>query len=202
MLTKIILEGPMGKEFGREWNLSIQTPNEALRMIDANKPGVFRWIRSNLARFERYQIICEYENGIVESLTDSDYREHRQAKCIRFIPMTAGAGGNGAVQAVLGIVLIVVGAVIDWYTGGTGGNTFIYMGVAMLAGGIAQMLSKQPGPKDIKEADTGNSSTSPSYYFDGPVNTTAQGDPVQLVYGRVLVGSHTISAAATVDQLM
>jgi len=38
--------------------------------------------------------------------------------------------------------------------------------------------------------------------LDGPANTTEQGVPVQLIYGRCLVGSHPISMGVTVDQLM
>ena len=33
-----------------------------------------------------------------------------------------------------------------------------------------------------------------SYNFNGPVNTTAQGNPVPLLYGELFVGSSTISA--------
>ena len=33
-----------------------------------------------------------------------------------------------------------------------------------------------------------------SYNFNGPVNTTAQGNPVPLLYGEMFVGSATISA--------
>lgn len=194
MLTKVILEGPMGAKFGREWELDINSPREALCMIDANKPGVFKWIRENLKKYERYQIICEYDNGVVEALSEDDYKERRVAKVIRFVPLLQGAGQNGGIiQTILGIVLIVYGAY-------SGNYQLVALGVGLLIGGVAAMLAPHPKKEEIQKDEQVNGLA--SYYFDGPANTTGQGSPVQLVYGRILVGSHTISVTATVDQMM
>lgn len=187
MLTKVILEGPMGKVFGRTWNLSVNSPNEALRMIDANKPGVFTWIRSNLEKYSHYKVICEYEDGRKEYLKEDEYPMERKCKSIRFVPIVQGSGG--VFQAIVGVVLIVVGVI--WPN-----PALVAMGVGMLIGGVAAMLAPKPKKDDSSRSDK------TSYYFDGPANTTMQGVPVQLVYGKCLVGSHAISAAVTVDQLM
>ncbi|HFS6850795.1 TPA: tail assembly protein, partial [Klebsiella pneumoniae] len=41
-----------------------------------------------------------------------------------------------------------------------------------------------------------------SFYFDGPQNTSNQGNPVQLNYGEeILVGSQIVSSSITIDQL-
>jgi len=71
------------------------------------------------------------------------------------------------------------------------------MGASMLISGIAAMLA----PKPQKQEQTERKDKT-SYFFDGPTNTTVQGVPVQLIYGRCLVGSHAISAKVSVDQLM
>lgn len=43
---------------------------------------------------------------------------------------------------------------------------------------------------------------SDSFYFDGPQNTTNQGNPVQLNYGEeILVGSQIASSSITIDQI-
>lgn len=191
MLTKVILEGPMGKAFGREWELMVNSPNEALRMIDANTPGVFLWIKTNLQKYSHYRVICEYEDGRVEHLNEDDYRLERKCKSIRFVPVVSGAGG-GVFQAIIGIVLIVVGVIFEqpW---------MIAMGAGMLIGGVAAMLAPKPKLNQDQQTERKDST---SYYFDGPANTTMQGVPVQLIYGKCLVGSHSISAAVTVDQLM
>ena len=41
----------------------------------------------------------------------------------------------------------------------------------------------------------------PSTYFDGAVNTTAQGHPVPIGYGKLIVGSAVISAGLTVEEV-
>lgn len=193
MLTKVILEGPMGKQFGREWELNINSPHEALRMIDANKPGVFGWIRNNLEKYSRYRVICTYQDGTEAHLSDEEYKLERKCTSIRFVPVIEGAGGNGIFQTILGIVLIVVGVVFEM-------PNLVYMGAAMAIGGVAAMLAPKPKLGDLGAGTERKDKT--SYYFDGPANTTVQGVPVQLIYGRCMVGSHAISAALTVDQLM
>jgi predicted phage tail protein len=64
------------------------------------------------------------------------------------------------------------------------------VGIAMVAGGVMQMLS--PQAKGLGTQDSPNNR--PSYSFNGPVNTSVQGNPVPLLYGRMTVGSAVISA--------
>ncbi len=187
MLTKVILDGPLGKQFGKVWELAVNSPSEALRLIDANKPGVFNWIRANLKKYDAYRVLVEYEDGRKEDLDNDSYVLTRKAKSIRFVPVTEGAGNT--FKIVVGIILIVVGFVVP------GAQGLIGLGAGLLLGGIAGMLA--PKPDAVKDRESKN-----SYYFDGPTNTANQGVPVQLSYGRCLIGSHTISAAVTVDQLM
>lgn len=189
MLTKIILEGPMGKQFGREWELAVDSPAEALRMINANKPGVFAWIKANLSKYENYRVSCEYEDGTTEDLDNDTFPLRRKLKSIHFTPLIVGAGGVGKI--VVGVVMIVAGVVFQqpW---------LVSMGINMAIGGVISALS--PRPKKSREAESARSDGT-SYFFDGPVNTTQQGVPVPLIYGRILTGSHAISANLTIDQL-
>ncbi|MOA49901.1 Bacteriophage lambda tail assembly protein I [compost metagenome] len=60
----------------------------------------------------------------------------------------------------------------------------------MMIGGVIQMLSPQVSGLKTKE-DEENSA---SYAFGGPVNTTAQGNPVGLLYGQREIGGAVISA--------
>lgn len=190
MLTQVILEGPFGKAFGREWELEVNSAAEALRMINANKPGVFGWIRDNIKIYDRYQVICEYENGVIEELNDDTFPLERKLKKIRFVPIVEGAGG--LIQAVVGAVLIA----LDVFVFHTGWLT--KLGIGMVVGGMISALSPRPSTKSKQEG----AERAESYYFNGPVNVQHQGAPVPLIYGRCLVGSQTISAKVTVDQLM
>ena len=65
-----------------------------------------------------------------------------------------------------------------------------------MAGGIIQMLVPVPKTGDPSERPENK----PSTYFDGAVNTMAQGHPVPLGYGKLMVGSAVISAGLTVEE--
>ena len=181
MLTTVILDGPMGKQFGRQWKLAASSANEALQLIDANKPGVFRWIRSNLEKHSHYRVVCSYEDGREEELTEKDYTLLRRPKTIRFVPLVTGAGGK-FFNVIAGVVLIVAGAAFEM-------PNLIYAGGAMLLGAAVQALVR-PSTKN-----QGERKDKTSYAFDGAVNTTEQGVPVSLIFGRCRVGSHAVSAA-------
>lgn len=189
MLTAVILEGPMGKVFGRTWNLAVNSPAEALRMIDANKPGVFRWIKANLYRYNRYRVQVEYEDGRTDELDNETFPMQGKAKMIRFVPLVEGASAG---------VRFVVGALIYAVSFAYGFQPGMYIGASMMTGAVIEMLTPKP-----KMPDESERKDKTSYYFDGPVNTTTQGVPVPLIYGHnVRVGSHAISAEVSVDQLM
>lgn len=198
MLTKVILDGPMGKRFGKVWELEIGSPSEALRLIEANKPGLMAWCHEVEEKYVAYKVQCEYEDGRTELLDNDTYAVDRQLKSVRFTPVVAGAGGMGK---------MLVGAAFIFASFIPGLQAFspflLKMGASMMLGGVIEALSPQP-----KKPSSGSSSSSSSgggatgsYYFNGPVNTTEQGIPVQLVYGRVLVGSHAVSAFMSVDEV-
>ncbi len=65
----------------------------------------------------------------------------------------------------------------------------------MMLGGIVQMLSPQPAGLASKQ-DAENRA---SYAFGGVTNTTAQGNPVPLLYGRRRIGGAIISAGIYVE---
>jgi predicted phage tail protein len=190
MLTKVTLDGPMGKLFGREWAFEINSPQEALKMVNVNRPGLFAWIKNNLPKYDKYRVTVEYASGVTEELETSNYGiERRQLKSVRFTPLVEGAGN--IVRIVIGIVLIAASFI-------GGGNPFLLkMGWSMVISGVIGLLT--PIPK--KEQQSTNEDKT-SYYFNGPVNTEQQGVPVQVIYGTVLVGSHIISAKISVDQLL
>ncbi|HCT9768772.1 TPA: tail assembly protein, partial [Klebsiella pneumoniae] len=55
----------------------------------------------------------------------------------------------------------------------------------------------QASNASVRQADNTD-----SFYFDGPQNTSNQGNPVQLNYGEeILVGSQIVSSSITIDQL-
>lgn len=194
MLTEVTLYGPLGKEFGRDWKLAVSSPAEAMRLIEANKPGFRNWIRNNLKNYDRYKVIVDYHDGKKEHLDQDTFQLERTVKRIRFVPIVTGAGG-GIGKMILGAILIYVGFAV--LPGGPLALAVMGAGTALMLRGVTELISPRPKKQDANIREDGT-----SYFFDGPVNTTQQGVPLPLIYGRVLVGSHAISAKVTVDQLL
>lgn len=194
MLTKVILDGVMGREFGKEWDLAVSSPVEALQLIDANKPGVFTWINNNLETYSHYKILCEYENGSSEELDEDSLKlaNTQKLKSVRFTPIVSGASG-GIGKVIVGAILVVVGTLGSAY----GLGWMVPMGWGMIVGGIIQELTSNPSAMKKQDGTTSLN----SYYFNGPSSNSMQGAPVPLVYGRVKVGSQCISAQITIDRL-
>lgn len=194
MLTEVILEGAFAKVAGQKrWMLDCSSPAEAIMLISANCQGRLRnWIRQNLSKYKICQVECESENGDKESLDDKSFQTQRTCKQIRFVPIFTGAGGdNGVLQAIVGVAMIVVGAILTFTPFAAVGQGMITAGIGMVLGAIATMLMS---PSDDKDEDDGRK----SYYFNGAVNTTEQGNPVPLVFGRCRVGSAVISSSIEV----
>lgn len=205
MSVEIVMEGVLGKKFGKVWNLHITSPAEALRLIDANQPGLIAWIRDNKETYSHYRVTCEYANGQKEDLSDDTYLLERGSLVkIIFEVVIQGAGGKGGMlQTIVGVVLIVAGAVITGLGGGAVGVPMMTMGVSMMIGGVIQMLTPQPKlNRDGNDGEGGSSGKRKSSYFDGPANTVSQGNPVPLCYGTVLAGSQAASANLVIDQVL
>jgi predicted phage tail protein len=103
---------------------------------------------------------------------------------IRIAAVPSGSK-SGLLQTVIGVSLIAVSPLAGPF------SPFVAdVGVAITLGGIVQLLS----PQAKLAEDSNNGDTATSYVFSSAVNTTAQGNPVPLLYGRMTVGSAVISA--------
>lgn len=205
MITTVILDGAMGRKFGKKWELYIDSPAEALKMIEANKPGMINWVRDNLKTYEGYQVTCEYRNGVIDDISEEELTMNGSIKSIRFTPRVSGSGNTAKIVA--GVVIMAVAAYFTagtslFATGGLLGGGFattaFVAGAGLALSGIVGMISPQP---KMGGSDMQLRTDKTSYYFNGPVNTTAQGVPVSLIIGRCLVGSHPVSVSLTVDEV-
>ena len=194
-LTTVILEGALGRKYGREWKLKVSSPSKALQLIEANHPGFISDIRNNLKQYPRYRVLVD---GVARDM--KTYTMKCRAKVIKFIPLIEGAGGGfrfvlGAVMVAIAVWNPTIGgaALMSASTAGMVGAA----GVSLMIGGLVEMLTKTP--KSTTDTDERKDKT--SRYFDGPVNTEMQGVAIPLIYGRCLVGSHAISAKLVVEQV-
>lgn len=179
MLNTVKLYGALAEKFGSEFRFDIESPAEAIAALKATVPG----FTEHMVEFSEpgYHVFAGDEDLGKDDLT------LRTTKVIRIVP--AVAGGGGIFKIIVGIILIIVG----FFCGGCTTS----FGISLLISGIAQLLFAPPKPKDPGQREANQ----PSYSFDGPVNTSQQGNPVPVGYGKLLIGGQIIGAGLYVDSL-
>ena len=193
MLKKIKLYGILAKKFGKEFHLAVDNTREAMRALSVQVQG-----------FEHFMLHA-HEQGLEfavfqddENISEKELDMNTSAKVIKVVPKVKGAGG--AVQTILGAVLVVVGVLVTVGTLGGGaalGAGLIGAGVGMMVGGIAMMLM----PK-IENQDQNQDGNKANKGFGGAVTTVAQGNPVPVLYGQREVGGFIASAGQYPEDLM
>jgi predicted phage tail protein len=208
-LRTIRLHGDLGRRFGREHRLAVQTPAEAVRALCFLHPDMRR-------------VLAEGEWRVIrrtpkEKLAlDVDTLGLGLGKAtLHIVPAVKGRGGRGVGKAILGITLVAAAFAFAFaaplaagatagFLGGNWGAAVIpglltagnvaAIGVSLTLAGVSAMLSPQ-----MKTPNRGAVERNESYLFTGPANTSVQGVPVPLIYGRVRVGSVLASAGLVVE---
>lgn len=189
-VTTIRLYGSLGRKFGRVHHLAVSNAAEAVRALGVLYAEFDAWLTAAKDRGEGYAVFYGDNN-----LKEQELHLPALGKDIRIAPVILGSKSGGWFNIILGAVLIVVGSVLTAYGFGAIGAPLIGMGWGMVVGGVAQLLT--PTPKGMSSKD--RPENIPSYNFNGPINTQAQGNPVPLLYGELIVGSAVISAGISVE---
>lgn len=102
-----------------------------------------------------------------ENITEDQLRDPVGDDVIRIAPVIMGSKNGGVFNIILGAVLIIAGMYIGIGMGmPTVGYWMTDMGIGLILGGVAQLLT--PVPKGTKNTSVDNE---PSYAFNGAVNT-------------------------------
>jgi predicted phage tail protein len=183
----------------------IATAAEAVRFLVANFPGVEQHMAD-----QHYRVST---GNFDLSLDELHYPAGQEE--VRIVPVVVGAGGSTG-KILLGIGLIAASFLLPG--AGAFGTTSIFgvsaaqggavlagigtalsvVGASLVLGGVAQLLS--PVPKVAQGVDT-QSDPRKSYSFSGIQQTSRQGVPVPVVYGKTLTGSVVISAGVDTVQV-
>ena len=193
VMTTIKLSGSLAKIFGREHKRLITTTKEAVRALCATLPGFEKYLNTSKSRGLTFSIFRGKQN-----IGEDDLAFPTSGREIRIVPVIMGSKRSGILQTILGAVLVVVGAVATFVFEQPWGVNVMMAGGSMMVGGVAQMLSPQPGGLSSKQ-DADNKA---SYAFGGVTNTAAQGYPVPLCYGKRRIGGAIISAGIYVEDKM
>jgi len=130
----------------------------------------------NLMRDEEIQLLIPYEE-------------------IHVFPKVKGSGG--VLRIILGVILIIIGAVVAVFAGPLGA-AIIGAGIGVVIGGVTALLTKSPKLGGYESAEVDQR---PSFLFNGAVNVVEQGGAVPVVCGIHETGSTVISAGMYVEQL-
>ena len=184
------LGGYLGREFGRTHKFLVSSTKEAVHALSCQNKKFKEAMKVAHTKGVTFAVFNGKHNiGSPEELSMGT------KEVVRILPVYEGSKRAGAFQTILGVALI---AVATFATGGFAGGlaaaglwgTVAVAGGSMLLGGISQLLT--PQPKGLKTTE--DSANQASYAFGGPVNTTAQGNPIGLLYGEREVGGAFISA--------
>lgn len=193
MLKTIKLYGILAKRFGKEFRLDVENTREAMRALCVQVPGFEHFMLHAHEQGLEFAVFQDKQN-----ISETELDMSTSAKVIKVVPKVKGAGG--AVQTILGAVLVVVGIVVtgmSFGSAGAVGAALIGAGVGMMVGGIAQMLM----PK-IESQDQNQDGNKANKGFGGAVTTIAQGNPVPVLYGQREVGGFIASAGQYPEDLM
>ena len=192
----VILKGELGDRYGREWNLRCTSPGEALAIIQANKPGMRRFLleangnaigfRATIGDKTATHARLQMPFGKTETLTIE--------------PVPVGQGSGKSTWAIIGGIALVAlsfvlpgagaagtGLLGTGFGAATGSAAFAAtLGTALVLGGISQLLAPTIGDQEAKERRD-------SYTFGGPGQRAIQGAVKPLLYGTVYAGSQPVS---------
>jgi len=211
--------GQLAKRVGQNvFRAEVASPAEAVRFLCANFPGLDEWLVDSAKDGIGYRVMVGRtkvgEEDFVMSCNDE--------ATISITPVLCGAGGGGG-QVAAGIGLVALAFLIGPAAGGflgigaglggaggagaalsmglvsaTAANAIGFIGLSMAIGGVAQMISPTTQPLGNGLSTTTSAASDPrrlqSFNFSGVQNTSTQGTPINIVYGKMLVGSTTLSA--------
>lgn len=201
-MKTLILYGPLADKYGERFPMDVQTPSEAMRLMQANFPDFRSTITGNTYKFSietgpifEDQLFMNFSGSEIhmEPLLGGSFKGlfglflGLPLVSTVFAPLGLGGGlfGGGAAGGLFGATA----------AGGLFGGGSFLLGIALL--GITVLLASA---LNDDEEEKGDPDERASFLFNGAVNVNEQGGPVPLVYGRVRTGSVVIHGGLNVEK--
>jgi predicted phage tail protein len=128
-LRKVKLYGPMRRRFGREFELCVSSPAEAIRALSVQVPGFKQYLATAKANGLTFAVFIGKRNIGEKSLDDPVGDDE-----IRIAPIIEGSKRGGVLQTIIGVVLIAVSYLIP-----VTAPFLLQPGIALVVGGVRQM---------------------------------------------------------------
>ena len=197
--------GALRKRLGQcRFEFEVDTPAQAIKALCVNFPGLDKWLIDSEQTGMGFRVTVGKER-ITQEDASVAVLPWSERDVFSIAPVLTGAG-QGVGQIFLGIGLVALA-----FAGGAGlfGAAFAKnlglfaalktVGATLALGGVANLLSPQP---TISMLERGKEAARlESFSFRSIVNTSQQGMPVPIVYGRAFVGSAVLSSGLDVAQL-
>ena len=151
------------RQFGKEYRLSVRTPAEAIKALCIQVPGLERFISSAKAKGLEFAVFRGKRN-----IGEGELGYHGRGE-IKIVPVITGSKRAGLLQTIVGVVMIIASFI-------PGFQALAPVGIALVAGGVIQMLSPQAGGLKTSAAPE----KTPGSGFGSAKNTMAAGNPVPL----------------------
>ncbi len=181
-MVEVSLEGRVGKSLGKKWELHVGTVGEAIRAIRANVGSAFA---KALGVSKRYAVIVDG----VPVAPDACFLK-KIKKSLVLIPILAGGAVLIPAYYAIAGAFMMAGITTSIAIAGFLAVTIMVTVAALVIWGLSALISNMAeDPKDPQSERTS------SFLFGGAENTTSQGGVVPVAYGRMRVGSMTISVS-------
>jgi predicted phage tail protein len=206
--------GALRKRLGQcRFEFDVATPAQAIKALCVNFPGLDKWLIDSEKDGVGYRVAVSKEKATEENVGPL-LMPFSDKEVFSITPVVTGAGrGTGAIllgAALIAVAIAAPGAgfalnatqgvgFVATATGGALAAAAGNIGVALVLGGVAQALSPQPEPTSLENGR--EAAQLESFSISNVVNTSRQGLPVPIAYGRVFVGSAVLSSGLDVDQV-
>jgi predicted phage tail protein len=198
-LKVVKVYGALRKRLGQcRFEFDVATPAQAIKALCVNFPGLEKWLIDSEQDGVGYRVAIGREKVTEENVAPL-LMPFSDREVFSITPVVAGAG-RGAGQIFAGLGIIAASVFIPGLGLGLSGALVTKVGLfggALLLGGIAQAISPQPELNSTLD----ESVQLESFTFSNVVNTSRQGMPCPIAYGRVFVGSAVLSSGLDVDQV-
>ncbi len=212
-LVEVKLHGNIFPNLKNLYKLAVRSVSEAIHAVNMiSRNHFYKTLLENDKKGIKYRVLINGRDFVsTEPLTTNNLEKIKESELVMqlsnlqtidIVPVVEGADSDiGAIIA--GVLLVVVGIVVGVVAGWTGiGGVFagalIVGGLGLVAAGVINLLSSPPKFEDFREIGGGGRV---SYLFSGPQQTVNEGGPVPLGYGRLLIGSHVISASYEISEV-
>lgn len=181
------------KKFGNH-KFYVKTPAEAIKAMMLQIKGFDEAFRGAEKRGIKFSVRTDKRQ-----VTDPEQLLMGKPKVVKLVPKYSGSKNAAVtmltVAAILAVTVMTGGfgaAAGGWFAAGTtSASIATSVAISLALGGISMLLA----PKASGLSTSSDVENESSYAFGGPVNTTAQGQPVPAFYGYREVGGAVISAS-------